>query len=61
MTSIHICGNFAEEGQCGTCEHFMLYGVSYGVCCRPEKEFEDRYCMDSCEHWEAEKEEEKNQ
>jgi len=59
MTTIHICGNFAKEGQCGTCKHFMLWGVSYGACCRPEGEFEDRYCMDTCEHWEVEKKEEK--
>jgi hypothetical protein len=27
-----VCGNFAKDGQCGTCENFILWGVCSGIC-----------------------------
>ena len=32
MSYFHITGNFATEGQCGTCKHMILCGCVIGVC-----------------------------
>ena len=47
---MHICGNFAVEGQCGKCKHFMLVGICSGVC--SANEYEDRMNTEHCDKYE---------
>lgn len=47
----NICGNFAIEGECGTCKYFCIVGVCTGVC--EANDYED--CMttdDACDIYE---------
>ena len=44
---VQICGNFAKDGECGTCEHFGLVGVCLGVCC--EQDYIDKMCKEKCD------------
>lgn len=43
---MHISGNFAIEGECGTCSNFILIGVSCGVC--QANNYKDCMCCDKC-------------
>jgi len=46
----NICGNFAIEGECGTCEHCMIWGIRSGVClAEGEKEMKDVMTEDKCD------------
>ncbi|AIY85305.1 hypothetical protein U729_3101 (plasmid) [Clostridium baratii str. Sullivan] len=46
MNTIHICGNFAKEGECGTCKHMLLAGCVTGVC--EANEYEDCITTNKC-------------
>lgn len=42
---MNICGNFAETGECGTCENYILCEVCSGVC---SINFEEVMSNDKC-------------
>jgi hypothetical protein len=44
--NIFACGNFAKEGQCGTCKNFLLWGVCSGNCGETGK---DKSTTDACD------------
>jgi hypothetical protein len=46
----HISGNFASEGQCGRCVHFILVGTCTGVCSK--NNYEDRINTETCDKYE---------
>ena len=52
---MNICGNFAKDGECGTCNHFVLCGICSGVCSFNNR-WEDKMATDTCDCGEYEKE-----
>ena len=44
---MHIGGNFAIEGECGKCKHFLVCGVVLGVCSKDD--YRDRITTDKCD------------
>lgn len=44
----NVCGNFAIEGECGTCEEFGIVGVCTGICCANER-YEEVMTTDKCD------------
>lgn len=46
MSIINICGNFSNDGECGTCKHMLLCGCVTGVC--EANDYEDCITGDKC-------------
>ena len=46
----HISGNFASEGLCGRCSHFILVGTRIGMCSK--NDYEECLNTDTCEKYE---------
>lgn len=52
-----ICGDFTHgrKKPCKYCEHFMLWGISTGMCCRSET-FKDVMTWDHCKYFKRDSE-----